>query len=440
MPIISSIIGIMSKEIEITLMTQNPHWAGKPYEAEFKRLHDEGALSDLSLMEIQIITGLRRSGKSTLLLMMINHLMQGVPAKSILYLNFDDPNYTAICQDAAQLYDLITISEKLTGEKVQYLLLDEIQNVDAFEKYVKSVYDSRLFKKIILTGSNADLLRSDYINLLSGRYIETQIYPLRFQELLFNCDITDPFSLHKRKPEVLAMVDKMLQQGGFVRAHQIEETEQRDKILKNYYETILLKDCISNHKVRDDRLLTQLSYYLLTNIASVYSYNSLSKALGSNENTMSQFMTVLQNAYFIHEVKQFSYSLKSQHRSKKKPYCIDNGLIRAASYHFSNDYGKLLENLVYSELVKLYRDKIYFFSDQKECDFIIHTHPAFALQVCYEINPNNRAREIAGLTHAMNTFSIAKGFIVTYDQEEQISEHILVVPFWNFFSGTTLYA
>jgi uncharacterized protein len=173
----------------------------------------------------------------------------------------------------------------------------------------------------------------------------------------------------------------------------------------------------------------------MTHISSLYSYNSLGKAVDSNENTMQQFLHILQNAYFIDELKQFSYSLKIQTHARKKVYCIDNGLIAAATFKFSHNHGKLLENLVYTELRKRGYNDIFFFNDQKECDFIIHQeNDTKAIQVCYDLNDDNRQRELNGLKTAMEKFSIADGFIITYDQEEVIDKHINVVPFWKFFS------
>lgn len=425
----------MSKALEQAINEQNPHWGGKSYAHEFTRLHDQEALEDLELEEVQIITGIRRCGKSTLMQTMINQLMLAQQVGSILYLNFDDPNYNDICNDVTLMYNLITGAEKLTGCKIQFLFLDEIQNVDGWEKYVKSAYDSKRFQKITITGSNADLLNSDYTTLLTGRYIETRLYPMTYKELLINNGITNLRLLIKEKSQALALFDAMLQYGGFPRIHRVATQRQRRKILQSYYETILLKDCIKNHKIRDNKLLMNLAHYLITNSATRYSYNSLSKAVSSNENTIQKFIHIFEDAYIFHELKQFSFSLKKQLKREKKIYCIDNGLITATTFKFFDSIGKLLENLVYSELRKLAGDNVYFHNQQKECDFILHDiEEPQAIQVCYELNHDSRAREIKGLQAVMAEFSIPKGIIITYDQEEQIGDTIEVVPFWKFFA------
>lgn len=422
----------MNQLIEQTLIEQNPHWEGVLYSNEYKRLYNKQALADLKLREIGVITGIRRCGKSTLLQSLIDHLITEKNPKCLLYINLDDPNYMELSTDASALQSIVVTAEKLTGCAIEYLFLDEAQNMTAWEKYVKSIYDSKRFTKVYVTGSNAELLKSQYAKLLSGRYLETHVYPLRFQERLINVGIIDNYLLVKRKAEVLAQLDEAMLFGGFPRIFGIKEIEVKRKILKNYYETILLKDCIANHSIRDVKSFMSLTHYLISNISSLYSYNSLSKIIEKDEATIQNFIQFLENSYIFEEIKNFSYSLKSQLKSKKKIYCIDNGLINATTFKFSNNYGKLLENLVYSELKKKYETSIYFYHGTVECDFIIHNNDKIAIQVCYQLDNENREREIKGLKVAMEEFSIPTGLIVTYNQEEIISDNMRCIPFWKW--------
>jgi uncharacterized protein len=424
----------MSKlNIDQAILLQNPHWSGEVYKHPIKRLHDELAIRDLDLEEILIITGIRRCGKSTLMHTLINQLMLNQNPRSILYVNFDDPLYTALYQDASALYTLINHAEKLSGHKIQTLFLDEIQNVSAWEQYVKSVYDNRVFEKIAITGSNAELLKSDYANLLTGRYLEIHVYPLSFTEVLNYHEILEPIDLIRNKSEVLAHLDFFMKYGGFPRIHCVSDDGTRLRLLKNYYETIILKDCIKNHEIRDSKVFFNFSYYMINNLSATYSYNSLSRALSIHENTAAQYIHILECAYFLYELKMFSYSIKVQSKTKKKAYCIDNGIILAASFQFSQNLGKLFENLVYSELIKQNRWDIYFYNNKKECDFIVHGENKIAIQACYDLNEENKPRELAGLLEAMKEFKLSKGVIITYNQEEIISHEVSVVPFWKFF-------
>ena len=168
----------------------------------------------------------------------------------------------------------------------------------------------------------------------------------------------------------------------------------------------------------------------------LYSYNQLQRFLGSNENTIQNYTHILQDAFFIHELQQYSYSLKAQSKAKKKVYCIDNGLITAATFKFSHNHGKLLENLVYTEFKKQGCDEIYYHNDVNECDFIIHAEEPLAVQVCYELNEGNRQRELNGLMPAMQKFNTRRGVIITYDNDIEFDDNIKAIPFWQYFSYT----
>ncbi|OGT38745.1 MAG: hypothetical protein A3F11_01270 [Gammaproteobacteria bacterium RIFCSPHIGHO2_12_FULL_37_14] len=425
----------MAFQYEQVLLDQNRHWGSVPYSHEFLRSHDGLSINRLHLQEIQIITGIRRCGKSTLLQTIMNHLMKTQDPKTILYINFDDPNYTAAYKDASQIYSIITAAETMTQTTIESIFLDEVQNVEAWERYVKSAYDSARFKKIVVTGSNANLLNSDYAKLLSGRYIKTHLYPIAFHELLGNSSITTYQQLVAQKALALKHTNTLLQYGGFPRIHCIDNHDERIELLKSYYDTILLKDCIANHSIRDTATLTQLAHYLISNITTLYSYNRLGKIVNSNENTMQQFIRIFKNAYLFDELKSFSYSLSEQLRSNKKIFCMDNGLITATAFQFSDNFGKLFENLIYAELKKTGNEELYFFRDHQECDFILHNPKnAIAVQACYQLTSENRIREISGLQAAMKKLHIKKGFLITYNDEEKITNQILVIPFWKYFS------
>ena len=425
----------MSAYFEQAVSAQNPHWDGTLYSRAISRSYDTQTINRLKLQEIQVVTGIRRAGKSTLLETLINQLAKKQDPQSILYINFDDPNYTTVRADARQIYDIITSAETITQKTIDSLFLDEVQNVEGWEQFVKSTYDAKRFKNIVVTGSNANLLQSDYAKLLSGRYIKTHIYPIAFHELLKNDGITSYQQLLKKKSLALKHINMLIQYGGFPRIHCIDDNAQRIELLKSYYETILLKDCIANHHIRDTRTLTQLAYYLMSNPAALYSYNRLSSVVGSNENTVQQFIHIFQDAYFLRELKSFSYSIREQLRANKKIYCIDNGLITATAFQFSDNLGKLFENLIYSELQKTSDADIFFFHEQHECDFILQDKKEMtAIQACYQLTAENKSREIAGLEAAMKKLSIKKGYIITYNDEEKISDHIRVIPVWKYFS------
>jgi len=409
------------------ILSQNKHWKSS-YKELYQRDVFNYLVKKLDLKHIQVLQGIRRSGKSTMFKLLINHLSQEIDPQEILYINFDDPFFIPYSNDATKLYEVIQTAQKLTQKKITYLFLDEIQAINGWERYVKSVYDSEEFKKIFITGSNSSLLNGDLATLLTGRYITQKVYPLSLQEILKINNISSYMELSSNIPKVLNIVDNMLQYGSFVEVYNNKEEFRRD-ILSSYYDTILLKDCVSNNTIRDVKGFRELSFFIISNITSLFSYTSLAKAVNINDKSVKEYISHLEDSYLYDELKHFSYSLKEQNNSKKKIYCNDNGFV-SLSYSFSSNSGKLLENLVYTELVKN-NFEIYFYNKNFECDFIVKKdNKVIAIQVCYELNAMNTKREVKGLVKL--PFDVAEKYIITYNQSKKIDD-IIVIPFYEYF-------
>jgi predicted AAA+ superfamily ATPase len=415
--------------MEKVILSQNKHW-DKPYEELYDREIFEKLKRNLQTKQIQVIQGIRRSGKSTLFKLMINHLSKEIDSEEILYVNLDDPFFISF-DDATKFHDIVGRAKKITQKEVKYLFLDEVQNIRGWERYVKSVYDSGEFRKIFVTGSNSTLLNGELATLLTGRYLSVQVYPLSFKEILKINKIESYRELLKEQPKVLKIVDNMMEHGSFVEVYEQEEEFKRE-ILKSYYQTILLKDCVSNHSIRDVKSFQELSFYLLSNITSLYSYSSLGKAVGIHDQSAKEYLGYLENSYLATELKQFSFSLKEQQNSKKKIYYNDNGFV-SLSFKFSANYGKLLENLVLTELLKAGYE-CYFYNKNFECDFIAQKeNQLVAIQVCYELDEHNEKREYNGLKKL--PFEVDKKILLTYNQSKpKDADKIEVVSFWDYFS------
>jgi len=417
--------------MEKILIQQNRHWQGTRYDGLFNRVVADSVGAKLGLKEIQVLLGIRRGGKSTIFRLLINRLMDETDPKGILYLNLDDPFFAEICRDAKGLYRFPEMAEKLTGVKVTHLFLDEVQNVRDWQKYVKSVYDTELFRKIFVTGSNSALLQGEYATLLSGRYVTDRVYPLSFPEILFNNNLSGLLELVGNRAKVLSLFERTLVYGSFPEILKIEDTALKRDVLVSYYETIVLKDCIAARMMRDTRVFTELTHYLLSTIGAPYSYNSLARAVGSNENTTREFVGIMEGSFLLSEVKNFSWSLKQQSKAKKKCFSADNGLISSVAFSMSENIGRLFENLVYCELAKANTEELYFFSELKECDFIFRKgNELIGMQACFELNDRSRPRELGGLNAAMGKYGLARGYVVTPDSEEKISDTVSVIPFW----------
>ncbi len=423
--ILSVIILIMQNAI----LLHNLHWKKKYFKIPIKRDLLDKLLMFQDTKEIQIITGIRRSGKSSLLKLYINELIKTEDPKSILFINFDDPNFSEIYQNPEKIYTIVETAEKLTQTKVKYLFLDEIQSVSAWEKYIKSVYDAELFKKICITGSNSELLLSDYSKLLSGRYIVSKLYPLSLKEVMQYYKLTDNLSILENKPHVLNILEGCLKYGCFPEIVLKSNRQIKHELLANYYDSILIKDCVLNKNLREYKTFKELAFYVFNNLAALFSYNSISKATAINDVSVKEYINAMQDAFMIYEITQFSFKIKTQLRSKRKLYTIDNGLVTATSLNFSENKGKLFENMVFSEIIKSGYEEVFLFNDTKECDFIVKKGNNYAaIQASYEINAVNRERELSALLFVKKKLKIDQLFIVTLSQEEELKEGVEIIP------------
>ena len=415
------------------IISQNKHWE-KNYADLYEREIFPKLINNLDTKHIQVLQGIRRSGKSSLFKLVINFLAEKIDSKEILYINLDDPFFMKYSSNPEGFYEIVQTAEKLIQKKVRFLFLDEVQAINGWEKFVKSVYDSDEFDKIFITGSNSSLLGGEFATLLTGRYISTKVFPLSFSEILKINDINSLLEVNKQLPKVLKIVDDMMSYGSFVEVYDLKDEFKRD-LLSTYYDTILLKDCVANNQIRDIRGFKELSFYALTNLSSLYSYSSLSKSLKINDKSVKDYIDILESCYLFSEIKLFSYSLKDQINNKKKLYLCDNGFMNLG-FSFSSNFGKLLENLVFSEFLKK-GFEIFFYNKDTECDFIVRKdNKIIAVQVCYELNDKNCPREINGIEKL--PFKVDEKLIITYNQsqyncENNLVSKIKVVSFWEYF-------
>jgi predicted AAA+ superfamily ATPase len=424
--------------MENVLVYQNPHWSGEKYKQLYRREVLDRIWKKNATRHIQVLTGIRRCGKSSIFRLLINRLMETVSPQAILFLNMDDPVYFEVWNNPSLLYHVVETAEKITGEKVQYLFLDEIQTVMAWEKFVKSVYDSSLFRKIFVTGSNSSLLQNDYSALLSGRYFADMVYPFSFKELLAIKGISNNYELLNRKPEVLRLFDDVLQWGTFPEIRQIADKDIRLDLLKSYFDSIVMKDCIVYQKISDVATFRRLLLYAMSNIGTLFSYKSLANAVGSNENTIKKYLHILSDSYIIGDMINFSFSQKEAARNLHKIYSADNGLINALSYKFMNNDSKLLENFVFTELRKQGWDEITFGNRNGECDFLLKKDAGYqAIQVCYELTPENETREWKGFSVVDDQINLQRKIVITYNQSRQMGD-IEVIPVWKYFGETKI--
>jgi len=371
---------------------------------------------------IVVITGIRRCGKSTLLRQL------SALYRDFLYINFDDDRLLDF--SLADFPGLMLVFEKLwPGSKT--LFIDEIQNVAGWERFIRRIHDGGY--KVFLTGSNANLLSAELGTRLTGRYLPVTLFPFSFAEVLRFRAIETGRITETKKAQILAEFDRYLAGGGFPEYLRTGDPEY----LKRIYDDILFRDIISRAGIREVRGFRQLARYLLTNTANPATYNALKNTLGFRSvASVRDYVGFLEEAYLLFEIFRYDSSLKKQYVTEKKLYCIDTGMRNAVAFRFSDDKGRLLENLVLIELLRRHAS-VFFFKNPKECDFITEEggKVSGAIQVCFELLPENRERELAGLTGAMEAHGLSEGILLTYQQEETIrkgTRTIRVLPAWKW--------
>ena len=381
----------------------------------------------MKLPHIVVITGLRRTGKSTLLRQIIKKFYDD---KDFYYINFEDErlfNYPV--NEFNKIYEVLV---KLYGEKKTFFI-DEIQNIDKFELFVRRFYDAGF--KFFITGSNANLLSQEFGTKLTGRHVDILLTPFSFREFLKLKNIAiDEKSVYltEKRAIIKNYFEEYLINGGMPEYAKFNDIE----ILERNYNDILLKDIISRYKVEDINALRELYQFLITNFACRFSYNSLMKSVKiSSVNTIKKYITYLEETYFAKLIAKFDYSLKKILVNDKKIYLADNGFLKIISKKINKDYGFLLENIIFNNLSL--KEEVYYDSNGYECDFIIvkNKEVVKVLQVAYELNDKNREREIKGLIKAMDKFKLKQGLIITNNQEEEIKQgnkKIIVKPAWKW--------
>ncbi|MCW6159193.1 MAG: ATP-binding protein [Thermoplasmatales archaeon] len=362
-----------------------------------------------------IISGVRRSGKSTLLHQLLKKL------SNFYYLNFEDTRL--IDFESSDFEKLDVIFREEYGDS-QFYLLDEIQNVKHWEIFVRSRLDKR--KQFIITGSNASLLSRELGTRLTGRHLNVELFPFSFREILL---------LRKEKASPKSF-EQYLNKGGFPEFAKYERAE----ILRELLSDILHRDIVSRHNIREIKVLQEMAIYLLTNVGKEFSFNSLKRMFGlGSVNTPISFLSYLEDSYLLFTIPKFDYSLRKQLINEKKVYSIDNGLSVANSVSFTSDKGRMLENAVFVGLRRSHKD-IYYFKGRGECDFLVKEGGSIrmTIQVTYEMNEDNKRRELDGLLEAMSKFGLDEGLIITSNQEDEINiqgKKILVKPAWKWMQS-----
>lgn len=386
------------------------------------------------------VIGVRRSGKTYLLFDTIKRLITaGLQKKNIIYINFEDERLT-LEKDQLDLI-LQAYLELYPGKDLSkcYFFFDEIQNVDGWEKFVRRIYDT-VSRNIYITGSNSRLLSTEIATELRGRSVSYTLYPLSFNEYLDFNQAEKEYSGTFQRIALTEHFRMFMLYGGFPELIDLDEFLKIKK-LQDYFNTIIYRDLIERYNISNPPILKFFLKKILSQVTKPVSVNRIYNDLRSmgykiSNNVLYEYSDYIQASFASLMINKFAYSEIKQSKGEKKAYAIDNGILTAVDYSFSENHGKLLENLIALELLKSGKEVMYF-SDRKECDFIIaekkiHT----AIQVCYSLKESETyERETAGLVNACEYLKLTHGTILTYEEESEIKKgniSIEVLPAYKY--------
>lgn len=394
--------------------------------------------------EVVTLTGVRRSGKSTISLQVLAELIKhNVPKINTLYVNFEDPKFYSFLN--IDLLDNIwqAYIDYLKPDGKVYLVLDEVQKIKGWEHWARAKYDRKEKVKIFVTGSNAELLSSEFASVLTGRHLELSVTPLSFREFLeFNNIQIKPGKLWliKNKNKLRNLSAEYLQLGGFPKVVLTPDELLRKELLTQYFNDILTKDIVDRYKVKDVNKLRNLALFYSTNFTRKYTFNKVKKLadFSLSLDSIHRFSHYLTSSFLIDFLPRFSYSLKNQMQTDRKVYFVDNGMHNAVAFKFSRDLGKLLENMVFYHLKRQKRE-LYYFSEKQEVDFICKEGQRVKelINVCYNIGDKETLlRETSALVEAMKYFNLKESKVIVGEGEAkkigQKGHTIYVIPFYQW--------
>ena len=366
----------------------------------------------LSSHLIKLITGPRRVGKSTQALLMLRD-------KNFAYLNFD--NYQLL-----ETWDVDLVMRMLDDvyPGYEYILLDEVQNLEAWDLWVSELY--RMGKNLVVTGSNARMLSSEMATVLTGKYLQVEMLPFSLEEF-FDWNKLD---LHALKPEdkteSLVLADDYLRNGGYPEA--VASRQLTRSYLDTLFDSIIWKDVAKRHNVRNVTDLNNLAMYLVSNFCNPVSANELTNELGfSSVNTTKKYMDYLHEPYLFYYLSRYNNKLK----------------LMSKAFSLSDNLGRLLENQVFIELIRrgydVEKTMFYYRSrNDKEVDFVLREGPRILrlVQVCYDMSsPKTEKREVDSMIECAGELKCDNLVIVTYNDRRTIKKdghRIDVVPITDF--------
>lgn len=398
-----------------------------------REISEKKLLKYLNKPNIIAILGTRRSGKTLLSILLLKKKKYG-------YVNFDDERLTDIKK--SDLNKILESLYSLEGEDLQYIILDEIQNIQGWELFANRL---RRTKRVIITGSNAKLLSGELATHLTGRYISLELFPFSFKEVLI-------FKGRKLKKEYTTKeiagirneLEEYIKIGGFPEVYKIGR-----RMIQNIFDDIISRDIFMRHEVKYKSEFRDISKYLLSNFGCEITLTKLKNIFSIKDiHTIRDYVDYLEESYLIFNLEKISYKLKEQMIAPKKVYAIDTGIINSIAFQPTENKGRLYENIVMIDLLRRsnYNEdfEIYYWRDERhhEVDFVIKkgSEVRQLIQVCYDLSEEKtKEREVRNLINASKKLRCKNLLIITgdYEGQEEISWFgtegtITFIPLWKW--------
>lgn len=396
------------KNIILNQRAERDELMARPYQQRDTRYNPDELLANPL---IKLITGPRRVGKSVFALLML----QG---KNFAYLNFDDNQLLENWNE-----DLVMKMLDDVYPGYDYLMLDEVQNLQNWDLWINKLY--RRSKNLIITGSNAKMLSSEMATVLTGRYLQIEILPFSLNETMRWKNI-NPES-EEQSAQAIVIADDYMHNGGY------PETIPSRSITKSYlstlFDSILLKDVAKRHNVRNTTDLYNLATYLLSNFCNPVSATDLAVVLGmSSVTTTKKFCDYLAEPYLFYYLPRFNNKLKLMKKAPNKVYVVDNGFVQSTAFNLSENLGRLLENQIFVELLRRgYIPSLTLFyyrtRNDKEIDFVIRKGAKVEqlIQICYDMtSEKTRKREFDALIEAAKELHCDNLLVITNSEKDEL--------------------
>ncbi|QKR00184.1 ATP-binding protein [Metallosphaera tengchongensis] len=427
----------------LSMMTEWNFWGGKIDVGIERERYINNVLRLLKAINIVALSGIRRSGKSTIGLQALKKLIDsGIDINDTLVIRLDDERLLNLdYATLLRIYDLYTTHIKSSQESTTYVLLDEAQEVNGWERFVRGLAD-RGKAKFLVTGSSAKLLSSEYTTLLSGRHVEVRIFPLDFKEYLsfHSIKVDSKLEFARNLERIKKLLEEYLSLGGLPQI-----TLNKDlalELLDSHFDTIIVKDVVRRYRIRDENKIRTLAKYYISSVASRVTFNSVSKFLKIPVKTVERYSKYLENSYLIYFLRNFSFSVKAVENSPRKVHVVDNGFIKLFNPRLSR--GHLLESLVFQHLYRYSLNKkdlelYYWYDGNYEIDFLLKSpNNILPIQVAYEINDQETMkRELRAIDKFKEKVRpVDRTLLVTYHTvNESVGENeVILLPAYSFLT------